>query len=215
MNVPKNSNVEGSTGYGFLYSYSSGKIFDKYKSISLQGGLQLSKFRTNTMSAERNEIAADIKTTEKLLTFDFGPRFQISEDFYIGFAITHNSFYEKLKGEFKWIDSSIGECSDSEVYYEDCEEDIIYGIIWDLGLSFAASTIGTISNEIIGYSTSTNRYIGSKINFGFIDNDGFSIEMSYSTMGALKRVLSSNDSSFLLDYISSDYFSINFSVPLK
>ena len=73
----------------------------------------------------------------------------------------------------------------------------------------------TVGNEIKGFVFSNDRYMGFKLHFGISSDNDCTIEMSYNTMPSLKRVLSSDDNGFLLDYVSSDYFSINFSVPLK
>ena len=215
VNIPQNNKLESSSGLGVLYSYSFENFFDKYKSISLQSSLQISKFKTNTQNSINDGVDAEIKTKEKLLSLSFGPRFEFKENFYFGFSLTHNSFYEKLQGDFKWVDSSIGECTAYEEMYDECEENVIQSMIWDLGLSAGVTAASLVVNEIMGFVTSLNRYTGFSLHLGVFNADYWTLEMSYNTMPSLKRVLSSDDNGFLLDYVSSDYFSINFSVPLK
>ncbi len=88
-------------------------------------------------------------------------------------------------------------------------------LIAGTGFNVASGIIGEAVSEISGVTSSNNRYLGYKIHFGIINYRDFTIEMSYNSMPSLKRILTSNENGYLLDYVSSDYFSINFSLALK
>jgi hypothetical protein len=220
VNNSQNSYLKKSNGLGLHYNYSIEPF--KNNKISLQTSLQLSAFGSRKLNSSifdtnGDESIVDIKSIEKLFSLSFGPRIKVKDNFYFGISLTHNSFYEKLRASFKWSDTSIGECNDYE-FLEDpsnCISGSILGLIFDAGFNVAKGILGEAYSEINGFTSSNNRYFGYKIHFGIIDYRDFTIEMSYNSMPSLKRILTSNENGYLLDYVSSDYFSINFSLALK
>ena len=221
VNNSQNSYLKKSNGLGLHYNYSIEPF--KNNNLSLQSSLQLSTFGSRKLNSSVFDTNGDVSTVdinsiEKLLSLSFGPRIKVKDNFYFGISLTHNSFYEKLRANFEWKNIPFSECDaavSSEFAFELCINSNVLALIAGTGFNVANGIIGEALSEISGVTSSNNRYLGYKIHFGIIDYRDFTIEMSYNSMPSLKRILTSNENGYLLDYVSSDYFSISFSLPLK
>jgi len=210
----KEFNEYARLGSGLQLNFVGKSLFAKHEHLSLVSSVQFSRFGSKSWDTYENSNSVSIRSTEKLLSFSVGPRYTFKDMYYIGFSLSQNLFYNRVKSNGKWIDTGIGECTYEETFYENCEEDFIAGLFWDLGLSLVAESINIIGSEITGIFTSRNLFSGFKINAGILLGKT-TFEVSYHTMPTLKYPILTNDESDLLDFIDADYLTINISFPLQ
>jgi len=201
-------------GTGIQLNVVGESLFKKHENLSLVSSVQFSRFGSKKWDTYENENSVSLRSTEKLLSFSLGPRYTFKDIYFVGFGVSQNLFYNRIKSNGKWIDTSVGECTYHETVWEDCEEDFIAGFFWDLSMSLIAESINFIGSEITGIFTSKNLFTGYKINAGVMLGKTH-FEVAYHTMPSLKYPILTNDESDLLDFIDADYLSVNISYLFK
>ena len=209
----KEFNEYARLGTGLQFNLGAQSLFKKNENISIISSAQFSRFGSKKWETLLDDDVVSMRSTEKLLSLSIGPRFTFKEQFYVGFALSQNLFYNRVTSQGTWIDTGIGECDYEDTFYG-CEEEPLLGLFWDLGLTLVAESIKFIGSEITGIFSSKNLYSGYKINAGILMGKAI-FELSYHTMPTLKYPILTNDETDLLDYIDADYLSVNISFPLN
>ena len=210
----KEFNEYARLGQGVQLNIKTDSIFPKNKNISMVSSIQFSRFGSKNLETYIGNDSVEMKSTEKLLSFSLGPRYTFKNQFFIGFALSQNLFYNKVTSNINWVDTDIGECDYNDPYYHECEPNFFNALFWDLGINLIRESIAFIGSEVKGIFTSKNLYSGYKINAGILMGKVI-FEVSYHTMPNLKYPILTNDENNLLDFIDADYMTVNITIPFN
>ncbi len=217
-------------GTNVVFNFGSNYYFKKHENLSMVFSMQKSWFESKEWEEIVSNNVVKMNSIEKLLSFSAGPRHSFKNNMYVGLSLGVNIFYNKINTDIGWIDTGYGECPDDTEpgvweqdafgnwgwSNDDCDPNLIGGLMADLAFTFANSIITVVGDELRGIFNATDVLGGLKFNFGFENKSKtdvfYGLDFTYNIIPALEYPILSKNENKLVDFINADYLSINFSI---